>query len=58
MARILLIRGRAYYGTGDYWKALNDLSQVIETQPTPMAFYYRGITYQANGMEERQQFPF
>ena len=48
----LQIRGRAYYGLGDYNQAISDLNKVIAIHPTVMDFYYRGIVYQANGQKQ------
>lgn len=48
----LQIRGRAYYGLGDYKQAISDLNKVIVIHPTVMDFYYRGIAYQANGQKQ------
>lgn len=49
---ILQSRGRAYYGLGDYERALNDLNEVMQSNPTVMDHYYRGIVYQANGQTQ------
>lgn len=48
----LQIRGRAYYGLGDYKQAISDLNEVIAIHPTVMDFYYRGIAHQANGQKQ------
>lgn len=46
-------RGRAYYGLGEYEKALVDQNWIVENGPTQMDYYYRGLTYQALGQKEK-----
>lgn len=47
-----LVRGRAYYELGDYGRAIEDLSAVLELEVSAEAYYYRGLAYQANGQVE------
>ncbi|MFL7794271.1 MAG: tetratricopeptide repeat protein [Anaerolineae bacterium] len=49
---ILQTRGRAYYELGNYEQAILDFTRIIETHPSVMDYYYRGIAYQANGQLE------
>jgi tetratricopeptide (TPR) repeat protein len=45
-------RGRAYYGLGDYERAIQDFNQEIALRPVALSYYYRGIAYQAAGQKE------
>jgi tetratricopeptide (TPR) repeat protein len=51
-AYCLEIRGRAYYGSGDYERAIQDFNQVVALHPVVKSYYYRGIAYQAAGQKE------
>jgi tetratricopeptide (TPR) repeat protein len=51
-AYTLQIRGRAYYGLGQYDQALQDQNWIIENRPTQADFYYRALTYQAMGRKD------
>ena len=45
-------RGLVDYFAGAYEPALSAFNRAIETNPTPAAFYYRGLTYRSLGNAE------
>lgn len=47
------VRGRACCGAGEYARAIDDFTWLIEERPSVMDFYYRGIAYQEIGDKEK-----
>jgi tetratricopeptide (TPR) repeat protein len=52
VSEALQLRGRAAYGLGNYTQTIADLTRVIDINPAPTGYYYRGLAYQANGQRE------
>lgn len=47
------LRGQAYYELGEYEAAIADLTETIRSRPNSLAYYYRGLAYEANNQHAK-----